>query len=216
MTLCILISISLMWTLSLLTAGNCNYYKISEVSFQQDSQNIYPSRHSHDISGFNSQDDTESFSLVQDYGPQCKVDPGPGFPYCPSGMDIVSPGLDRINVVTSDQVLDSRPQPTEVETTLNDDSIIQSYSGYRTGYPSPSQSFSSLSVAPASTIVPSATPSATTWTMRLPARPTPKPVDAYDTVGAIIEHKSSVHLRSQSGRTHILKRPWSWWFNPVL
>lgn len=205
-------AISVLSTMSIMASNNPMGILKSEASLEQA---IFYISNTSNYSFANSHGDGSSISLEHNYGPQCRVDSGPGFTHTTSGLDVVPFTMEHANYMESNRGVDSRADMTDMEMTSNDDeATYKSFSGHLTGYPSSSQGLFSLSMAPATSITPSTTKLATTWATHLPARSTANPVDAYSTVVSPTEQKSSVQLPSPSKLLQFLKRPWSWRFNP--
>jgi hypothetical protein len=211
MTLCMLMTISLLWTLSfLIAAGNDPVGKLNSEPSKQTQTALSYSWNATAVSSASSHDDLRPISVGHDYGSPSRYDPGPGLDYTTSIEDFLYSGSGQVNYIESSHILDSRP---ESETLLIDDnSIHESFSDQWKRQPSPSPAFSSLSDTPAFTMAPSATKSATTWTTHLPARSTSQPEEAYRPVSLQSQRESCVQSPSSKFLPD-LKRAWSRRFN---
>jgi hypothetical protein len=190
MTLCMMMTISLLWTISLLMAvGNDRAGKFNTEASLQTA--VFYSWNATAFPPANSQNDVRSLSVGHDHGSPHGSDPG-------SGLDQTT------------SIVDYRP---ESETFLVDDkSIKESSSDHWKGPARPSPTFSSLSGTPTFTMAPSTTKCATTWTTHLPARSTSQPGEAYPPV--ILQSQRQSSARSPSSRILTdLKRTWSRQFN---
>jgi hypothetical protein len=198
-------TISLLWTISLLTTNN----DTPEAPFaKQADGSIYASEAQ--ITHRNYQNDVRTISFGHDFGSPCQIDSGPGLDHTVSKLDFLCHTSDHVFDIESNPVLESRPV---AETYLADDSFIsEDYSGRCTRQPTPSSTFSILYGTPAFTLAPSTTKYATSWTTHLPARPTPQPKKASAPAMPQSRHEASVRSPSSSTISD-LKRSWSRRFN---
>jgi hypothetical protein len=198
-TLCILMTISLLSTMSLLMSAS-NQRPEGSVWSQGDTDIPYGSETQ--IASTNSQNHVRPISFGHDYGSPCQYESGPGLDHTTSKEDFLYSGLDYVNEIESNPILEFGP---ESETLLADEiSIIEQST--------PSPTFSSLSGTPAFTIVPSATKRTATWTTQPPDRPTPQPKEAFSPVTLQSRRQSSVQSPSSKILMDI-KRTWSRRFN---
>lgn len=211
MTLCVFMTISLLWTILLLMAVG-NDPSVSSIQ-RQSMDAIFYSWNVTAILPANSRNDEKSLSVWHDYGSSvghdygspCQSDPGPGPDQTTSMLDFFHSGSNQINYIQFNHILDSRPE-SESETSIVDDNPAEeSFSDQWRGQASPFPTFSSASGTPTFMTAPSTMKCAPTWTTHLPARSTLQPREAHPPVTLQSQRQSP--MRSPSSRILIdLKR----------
>ncbi len=158
----------------------------------------------------NSQDDMRPVSFEQDHGSPRPSDPGPGPDHTPSKADFLYSGSDQFKDTELNHLVKSGP---ESEPNWADDSSISENSPCQwIQQPTPSPTFSSLSITPALIMASSARQCTTTWTTHLPPKQTSQAKEAYLPVTLQSQGQSS--FRSPSSRIITnLRRTWSRRFN---